>query len=63
LENNGKWNTLLISDINPDVVKSLDITAIANHVVLIDNFELKNHFVNLGFVLMNEEKDIVVLKK
>lgn len=62
-ENNEKWNTLLISDTNAEAAKNLDVIANANHVVLIDNFELKNHFVNLGFVLMNDEKDIMVLKK
>jgi len=62
-ENNGKWNTLLISNVNADIVTDLNMTVNANHVVLIDNFELKNHFINLGFTVSNEEADIVVLKK
>ncbi|HLF51069.1 1-acyl-sn-glycerol-3-phosphate acyltransferase [Flavobacterium sp.] len=61
-ENDGKWNTLLISDASTDGMANLDGTS-CNQVVLIEKFELKNHFINFGFIVIHEDSDILVLKK
>ena len=60
----GKWDTILISfGVNTDVVKRIEFDENVKQIVLIDNFELKNHFISLGFEVSTEEKDLLVLKK
>lgn len=61
--NNNPHDTLLISDQNTDVINSLDLTDSIQHIILINQFELKNHFMSLGFEVSIEEKDLLVLKK
>jgi hypothetical protein len=61
---NGKWNTVLISlGVNADFVKQIEFDENVKQIVLIDNFELKNHFMSLGFEVDTQEKDLLVLKK
>lgn len=60
----GKWDTVLISfGVNADLVKRIEFDENVKQIVLIDNFELKNHFRSLGFEVDTEEKDLLVLKK
>uniref|UniRef100_UPI002624CB2F lysophospholipid acyltransferase family protein n=1 Tax=Flavobacterium sp. TaxID=239 RepID=UPI002624CB2F len=63
LENDKKWNTLLISNVDSAIVKALDWPNSASQVVLMGSFELENYFISLGFVVVNQEYEILVLKK
>ena len=57
------YDTLLISDKNPEFVKHLEIAASIKQIVLLADFELKSYFESLGFEVSREENDVVVLKK
>jgi 1-acyl-sn-glycerol-3-phosphate acyltransferase len=61
-EANQKSDVLLISAQHSDFVKEMELSDI-KQIVLIDNFELKDHFASLGFEVSTNEKDLVVLKK
>lgn len=57
------YDTLLISDKNPEFVKDLKTDDSIKQIVLLTNFELKSHFISIGFEVSTEENDVVVLKK
>ncbi|WP_432670207.1 MMPL family transporter [Flavobacterium sp. SM2513] len=56
-------NTLLISDVRVDFVENLVLSDSIVHIVLLNNFELEKHFMNLGFTVNVEEKDVLVFNK
>ncbi|UOK42936.1 MULTISPECIES: MMPL family transporter [Flavobacterium] len=61
-ENNKKANVLLVSSQRSDFVKQMELDNV-NKIVLIDNFELRSHFVNQGFEVSSKEEGLLVLKK
>ncbi|MEW5674714.1 MMPL family transporter [Flavobacterium enshiense] len=62
LDHNKKENVLLVSAKYSDFVKQMTLGEV-QQIVLIDNFELKNHFVNLGFEVCDQAEGLLVLKK
>ncbi|HSD14648.1 MAG TPA: lysophospholipid acyltransferase family protein, partial [Flavobacterium sp.] len=61
-EYDKKANVLLVSAQHSDFVKQISLDNV-NQIVLIDNFELKNHFVNQSFEVSDDVEGLLVLKK
>ncbi|MDR6966074.1 1-acyl-sn-glycerol-3-phosphate acyltransferase [Flavobacterium arsenatis] len=60
---NNQYETLLISNDNPAIIKSLELGDSIQQVILISQFELKSHFIGLGFEEHRVEEGLLVLKK
>ena len=54
-------DTIIVSSKNTSIINQINYTNISSQIILIDNHELKNQLVDLGYKLVHENDGIMVL--